>query len=40
MKKIGILFICTGEYWKFWDGFYKSCEENFLVERIKDEYKS
>ncbi len=35
MKKIGILFICTGEYWKFWDNFYKSCEENFLIDEEK-----
>jgi len=35
MKKIGILYICTGEYWKFWDNFYKSCEENFLIDEEK-----
>lgn len=35
MKKIGILFICTGEYWKFWDNFYRSCEENFLIDEEK-----
>jgi hypothetical protein len=35
MNKIGILFICTGEYWKFWENFYKTCEENFLIEEEK-----
>lgn len=35
MKKIGILYICTGEYWKFWENFYKTCEENFLIEEEK-----
>lgn len=32
MKKVGILYIVTGEYWKFWDKFYKSCEKYFLAE--------
>lgn len=35
MNKIGILYICTGEYWRFWDNFYKSCEKNFLIEEEK-----
>lgn len=35
MNKIGILFICTGEYWKFWEHFFKSCEEKFLIEEEK-----
>ncbi|MCT7568955.1 family 6 glucosyltransferase [Aliarcobacter butzleri] len=35
MNKIGILFICTGEYWKFWEDFYRSCEKNFLIEEEK-----
>ena len=35
MNKIGILFICTGEYWKFWETFFKSCEENFLINEEK-----
>jgi hypothetical protein len=30
MKKIGILYICTGEYSKFWNDFYKSAEKYFL----------
>lgn len=30
MKKVGILYIVTGEYWKFWEDFYESCEKNFL----------
>ncbi|MDD2871903.1 MAG: glycosyl transferase [Candidatus Gracilibacteria bacterium] len=35
MKKVGILYICTGEYWKFWENFYKTCEEKFLIEEEK-----
>lgn len=35
MSKIGILFICTGEYWKFWENFQKSCEQNLLIEEEK-----
>ena len=30
MKKVGILYICTGEYVVFWDGFYRSFEKYFL----------
>ena len=30
MKKVGILYICTGEYIVFWKDFYKSFEKNFL----------
>jgi hypothetical protein len=30
VKKIGILYICTGEYWKFWEQFYQSSERYFL----------
>ena len=30
MKKVGILYICTGEYFKFWDQFYKNSERYFL----------
>lgn len=30
MKKIALLYICTGKYTVFWDGFYKSFEKNFL----------
>lgn len=28
--KIGILYICTGNYTIFWDDFYHSCEEKFM----------
>ncbi|MDD2384958.1 MAG: family 6 glucosyltransferase [Sulfurospirillaceae bacterium] len=27
--KIAILYICTGEYYKFWSDFYSSCEKHF-----------
>lgn len=30
--KIGILYICTGNYSIFWDDFYLSCEKNFMPE--------
>lgn len=30
MKKIAILYICTGRYSIFWNEFYKSCEKFFL----------
>ena len=29
MKKIGILYICTGNYAVFWNDFYKSFEKHF-----------
>lgn len=29
MKKIGILYICTGDYVLFWNDFYESFEKNF-----------
>ena len=32
MKKVGILYICTGEYSNFWDNFYQSCEKHFASE--------
>lgn len=32
MKKIGILYICTGKYVIFWREFFQSMEENFLPE--------
>jgi hypothetical protein len=35
MKKIGILYICTGDYWKFWPDFFSSCEECFLPKTEK-----
>lgn len=30
MGRVGILYICTGRYTIFWDGFYRSCERHFL----------
>ena len=30
MKKIGILYICTGPYAAFWEDFYKTSEQFFL----------
>ena len=30
MKKVGVLYICSGEYWRFWEGFYQSSEQLFL----------
>ena len=30
MKKIGILYICTGNYNVFWKDFYESFEKNFI----------
>jgi hypothetical protein len=30
VKKVGILYICTGKYWRFWEGFYQSSEQLFL----------
>ena len=35
MKKIGILYICTGPYALFWDDFYKSFEKYFLLNTEK-----
>ena len=26
-KSIGILYICTGPYYLFWEDFYNSCEK-------------
>ncbi len=31
-NKVGILYICTGEYWRFWESFYQSCEKYLLQE--------
>lgn len=33
--KIGILYICTGNYTIFWKDFYLSCEKNFINEHEK-----
>ncbi len=35
MKKIGILYICTGAYVAFWEDFYKTFEEHFLKDYEK-----
>lgn len=35
MKKIGILYICTGPYVVFWDDFYKTIEDKFLLDYEK-----
>lgn len=36
--KIAILYICTGKYNQFFDGFYHSCEELFLKNQARKEY--
>lgn len=33
--KVGILYICTGNYSIFWDSFYKSSEQFFLTDQQK-----
>lgn len=38
MKNIAILYICTGRYRMFWDGFYSSCEKHFLKDDNKHYY--
>lgn len=30
MKKVALLYICTGKYYLFWKDFYVSCEKYFL----------
>lgn len=37
-KTIGILYICTGPYYLFWEDFYKSFEEKFLPGFAKKYY--
>ncbi|MBQ7155230.1 MAG: hypothetical protein IJR85_06720 [Synergistaceae bacterium] len=37
-KSIGILYICTGNYCRFWEGFHKSFEEKFLPDTVKNYY--
>lgn len=32
MSKIGVLYICTGKYAAFWDGFYASAKKNLCVD--------
>ncbi len=34
--KIAILYICTGKYNIFWEGFYKSSEQYFLTNHTKE----
>jgi len=29
-KDIAIVYICTGQYYVFWEEFYKSMEEKFI----------
>lgn len=36
--KIAVLYICTGKYNQFFDGFYQSCEKFFLFGRAEKEY--
>lgn len=35
-QRVGILYICTGEYIAFWEKFYKSFEKFFLPESYKE----
>lgn len=37
IKKIGILYICTGKYTVFWDDFYKSAEK-YLLPKLEKYY--
>lgn len=36
-KKVAILYICTGRYTIFWDGFYQSAE-NYLLTNLEKHY--
>lgn len=36
MKSIGILYICTGPYYLFWEDFFKSFEAKFLTDYEKN----
>lgn len=38
MLKIGIICVCTGKYSKFFEGFYSTCEKNFLPLESEKEY--
>ena len=31
--KVAILYICTGIYSQFWNGFYESCNKYFLKDK-------
>ena len=37
-NSIGILYICTGNYIVFWEGFHDSFEKNFLPDTTKNYY--
>ncbi|MBQ7561287.1 MAG: hypothetical protein IJS99_05595 [Synergistaceae bacterium] len=37
-KSIGILYLCTGDYYLCWKGFHESFEKNFLPNTIKNYY--
>ncbi|WP_089957961.1 hypothetical protein [Limnohabitans sp. 2KL-3] len=30
--KVAILFICTGDYWRFWEGFRQSADKFFMTD--------
>jgi len=36
MSKIAILYVCTGKYDVFWEGFFESAERNFFPELEKE----
>ena len=36
MLKIAILYVCVGSYTVFWDDFYKSFEEKFIPNAVKE----
>lgn len=36
MTRIAILYICTGEYYIFWNDFFESIEKNFLRDSQKE----
>lgn len=38
MLKIGIIYICTGKYQQFFEGFYSTCEKYFLPGEAEKEY--
>ena len=38
MKSVGILYLCTGDYYLFWNGFHESFEKNFLPDTLKRYY--
>ena len=37
MMKVAILYICTGRYAQFFDGFYKSAEQ-YLLQGVEKRY--